>query len=230
MGGAQACACIKSLNDESIFNDFFKDLLINEKPVQDIYDVITIKKGSKVTNEINEKKWFIIIESLLNNPNNKEISINYWQKVIKYTKENSKENYLILGLFFFPFDKLEDCKTYFIKFYNQMREETNEEKMKIISKDDLKNVLTLYIYLISRGAAEDLQALSNDPKNMVDYFNTVFSNENIEKYVNEKFLSNEEDEIDINTFLNNHYKLINDNSLIRNEISENYYKNNIEKK
>ena len=45
MGGAQACACIKSLNDESIFNDFFKDLLINEKPVQDIYDVITIKKG-----------------------------------------------------------------------------------------------------------------------------------------------------------------------------------------
>lgn len=111
-----------------------------------------------------------------------------------------------------------------------MREETNEEKMKIISKDDLKNVLTLYIYLISRGAAEDLQALSNDPKNMVDYFNTVFSNENIEKYVNEKFLSNDEDEIDINTFLNNHYKLINDNSLIRNEISENYYKNNIEKK
>ena len=111
-----------------------------------------------------------------------------------------------------------------------MREETNEEKMKMISKDELKNILTIYIYMISRGAAEDLQALSNDPKNMVDYCNTVFSDENIEKYVNEKFLSNEEDEIDINTFLNNHYKLINDNSLIRNEISQNYYKNNIEKK
>jgi hypothetical protein len=230
MGGAQACACIKSLNDESIFNDFFKDLLINEKPVQDIYDVITIKKGSKVTNEINDKKWFIIIESILYNLNNKEISINYWQKVIKYIKENSKENYLILSLFFFPHDKLEDCKTYFIKFLNLMREETNEEKMKMISKDELKNILTIYIYMISRGAAEDLQALSNDPKNMVDYCNTVFSDENIEKYVNEKFLSNEEDEIDINTFLNNHYKLINDNSLIRNEISQNYYKNNIEKK
>ena len=104
MGGAQACACIKSLNDESIFNDFFKDLLINEKPVQDIYDVITIKKGSKVTNEINDKKWFIIIESILYNLNNKEISINYWQKVIKYIKENSKENYLILSLFFFLHD------------------------------------------------------------------------------------------------------------------------------
>jgi hypothetical protein len=230
MGGAQACACIKSLNDESILNDFFKDLLINEKPVQDIYDVITIKKGSKVTNEINDKKWFIIIESILYNLNNKEISINYWQKVIKYIKENSKENYLILSLFFFPHDKLEDCKTYFIKFLNLMREETNEEKMKMISKDELKNILTIYIYMISRGAAEDLQALSNDPKNMVDYCNTVFSDENIEKYVNEKFLSNEEDEIDINTFLNNHYKLINDNSLIRNEISQNYYKNNIEKK
>ena len=230
MGGVEACACIKSLKDETIFNEFFKELILNEKPIQDIYDVITIKKGSKVSNEINDKKWFIIIESILYNLNNKEISINYWQKVIKYIKENSKENYLILSLFFFPHDKLEDCKTYFIKFLNLMREETNEEKMKMISKDDLKNILTLYIYIISRGAAEDLQALSNNPKNMVDYCNTVFSDENIEKYVNEKFLSNDEDEIDINTFLNNHYKLINDNSLIRNEISQNYYKNNIDKK
>ena len=106
MGGVEACACIKSLKDETIFNEFFKELILNEKPIQDIYDVITIKKGSKVSNEINDKKWFIIIESILINPQNKEISINYWQKAIKYSKENSKENYLILSLFFFPPNKL----------------------------------------------------------------------------------------------------------------------------
>ena len=219
MGGVEACACIKSLKDETIFNEFFKELILNEKPIQDIYDVITIKKGSKVSNEINDKKWFIIIESILN-PQNKEISINYWQKAIKYSKENSKENYLILSLFFFPPNKLEDFKIYFTKFLNQMRDEKNEEKMKIISKAELKNILKMYIYLISRGAAEDLQALSNDPKNLVDYCLLVFSDEQIEKYINEKFLNNETDEIDISNFFDNHYKLLNDNSLIRNEISE----------
>ena len=220
MGGVEACACIKSLKDETIFNEFFKELILNEKPIQDIYDVITIKKGSKVSNEINDKKWFIIIESILINRQNKEISINYWQKAIKYSKENSKENYLILSLFFFPPNKLEDFKIYFTKFLNQMRDEKNEEKMKIISKEELKNILKMYIYLISRGAAEDLQALSNDPKNLVDYCLLVFSDEQIEKYINEKFLNNETDEIDISNFFDNHYKLLNDNSLIRNEISE----------
>ena len=88
MGGVEACACIRSLKDETIFNEFFKELVLIEKPIQDIYEVIKAKK-QKVSSEINDKKWFFIIESILTNPRNKEISIKGWYIFGGKTKSDS---------------------------------------------------------------------------------------------------------------------------------------------
>ena len=66
------CGCVNQTPFESILDLFWNGILIRNKCLRDIVDLIRTKK--KGTSNIDKKKLDLFIEALLINPDYKEIS------------------------------------------------------------------------------------------------------------------------------------------------------------
>lgn len=92
------CGCVNQTPFESILDLFWNGILIRNKSLRDIVDLIRTKK--KGTSNIDKKKLDLFIEALLINPDYKEISYKLFNNSLNEARKKNNEGLFFLSLLF----------------------------------------------------------------------------------------------------------------------------------
>ena len=217
------CTCIRSPSDAQLFKDFYNSFIIRGKPHRDFFDLIRSKKcGSK--DNLSDKKWLIIKECFLISEKNKDNTLSFWDNVVKFARETSNEDYLLLCLLFLCENNEENCKQYFLSFCSEICNfDINciikDKKMK---KTIIENVLMLYLNVVSFLGVEYVKSNSGNEAIFTEKHYKIYDEANINDYLQNSLLKEyrEEDWVDYEQFFEEKYDIIRDDYIIRYDILE----------
>lgn len=106
---------------------------------------------------------------------------------------------------------------------------TESKKKVYIRKEDLVEILLAYTSLVSKHLANNISNKSNDPHKFVDLFNSVFDEEPQKDLVVE-ILNKYPVNIDLETFIDEKYKLIRNQRIREELVNMNYVRHKMEDK
>jgi hypothetical protein len=215
------CHCKHRISIDSLLNLFWNNLIIREKTFDEIVDIIRTKKTGTI--EITKKKWDLFIDLLLTNPDYKDISKQYFNKVLNESRKRKNEGLLFLSILFLgKGNDLELTKSFLSialtqgglnnSIYLNMNNRNN-----LIRKKDLNDVIFFYIEMISLMCIDCLSSISDNKENFINELNKSFCLDNLEKFIQLRIFENYcfDDLIDIENFIREKHNILSNDSFIR---------------
>ncbi|MCQ2821658.1 MAG: hypothetical protein MJ252_30740 [archaeon] len=222
------CDCGRTVPPADILNQFWADLKIREKELDDVINMINAKKGR--AKQISDPKFRQFIEVLVENPNYHEESIKVFIEALMKFREKEEGYFFLAMLFLSKPNSLEaaDLEKFITKFCtiwkNQIQakntlSETKDTKKKIIKTQNLKDLVFLYVNMISHVGIRFLAGLSEDPNFFNSYFEGPYAEDRLLPFVEENYFKKYTGEdTDVESFFKDNLAHLQDDTWIRNEL------------
>lgn len=222
------CDCARTTDPSGIFNAFWAGCKIREKDKDDLINMIKAKKGR--SKQIQETKFKQFVDNLLENENYHEESAKLFQEALKESRKID-EGYFFLSCLFLakptPEDQ-ENVQKFVDKFVNvwkgnvQIKDsliEAKGDQKASVKTQNLKELLNFYVKMVSQLGVQFVASQADNKELFVDYFSVPFSDEKIQKFVDERFLEKyKADQTELEAFFTENLKHLQDDLWIRNEL------------
>jgi hypothetical protein len=222
------CGCVRNDNFDNLIRNFYDGLIIKNKEINDVFELIKIKKSN--TSKINKKKWEIFEDNLLLNPKFMEQSKKFFNYCLEESRKkyDKNEGYFFISILFFCQSNFEDFIKIFISCCHSqagLKEELfNENEKNFIKNEKLKKILLFYLHLITNYCVDFIKELDDNPELFSEEFNKIFDEESVEKFFNENIFENyfDVENVEIEKFFKDKLNLLKNDNLIKTTIY-NYY-------
>lgn len=225
-----ACACGNRTNYETLYNDFFKDLIIRRKQITDYKEMVKIhiSKGNAT-----DKKMLQLIDKILKHEEQNEMSIQFWTDAKK--RKETEQRTLFLAIIFLCIKNKDEAQKAFKELssicFGQKSKFEEKNSDIYVEKEYLLHIVKFYIELISQIAINHISILSFNKLEFENYLNCVFSEKVIEKYMDDLFNRYDNiDKINLFEFFDFYYENLANDSKVRSDLEKTYdisFKNNI---
>ena len=202
------CGCINQTPFESILDLFWNGILIRNKSLNDIVDLIRTKK--KGTGNIDKKKLDLFIEALLINPDYKEISYKLFNNSLNEARKKNNEGLFFLSLLFLGKGNETELTKNFLSIAmtqgglkNSILINLNNSK-NLIKKESLMNV-------------EILSDINDNKEIFIQELNNKFCLENQKQFIDNKIFENyqNDEDIEIESFIIDKFTILINDTYIR---------------
>jgi len=222
------CGCVRNDNFDNLIRNFYDGLIIKNKEINDVFELIKIKKSN--TSKINKKKWEIFEDNLLLNPKFMEQSKKFFNYCLEESRKkyDKNEGYFFISILFFCQSNFEDFIKIFISCCHSqagLKEELfNENEKNFIKNEKLKKILLFYLHLITNYCVDFINELDDNPELFSEEFNKIFDDESVEKFFNENIFENyfDVENVEIEKFFKEKLNLLKNDNLIRTTIYNDY--------
>jgi len=222
------CGCVRNDNFDNLIRNFYDGLIIKNKEINDVFELIKIKKSN--TSKINKKKWEIFEDNLLLNPKFMEQSKKFFNYCLEESRKkyDKNEGYFFISILFFCQSNFEDFIKIFISCCHSqagLKEELfNENEKNFIKNEKLKKILLFYLHLITNYCVDFIKELDDNPELFSEEFNKIFDDESVEKFFNENIFENyfDVENVEIEKFFKEKLNLLKNDNLIRTTIYNDY--------
>lgn len=222
------CGCVRNDNFDNLIRNFYDGLIIKNKEINDVFELIKIKKSN--TSKINKKKWEIFEDNLLLNPKFIEQSKKFFNYCLEESRKkyDKNEGYFFISILFFCQSNFEDFIKIFISCCHSqagLKEELfNENEKNFIKNEKLKKILLFYLHLITNYCVDFIKELDDNPELFSEEFNKIFDDESVEKFFNENIFEYyfDVENVEIEKFFKEKLNLLKNDNLIRTTIYKDY--------
>jgi hypothetical protein len=224
------CGCVRNESFDNIIRNFYDGLIIKNKDINDVFELIKIKKSN--TSKINKKKWEIFQDNLLVNPKLLEQSKKFFNFCLEESRNNydKNEGYFFVSILFFCQSNFEDfIKNFILCCHSQAGLKSDlyydeNEKKNLMKNNKLKLILLFYLNLITNYCLNFVKDLDDNPDLFYEEFSKIFSKEVVEKFFDENIFEkiSEVENIDIENFFKEKLNLLKNDNLIRSTIYNDY--------
>ena len=215
------CGCINQTPFESIFDLFWNGILIRNKSLNDIVDLIRTKK--KGTGNIDKKKLDLFIEALLINPDYKEISYKLFNNSLNEARKKNNEGLFFLSLLFLGKGNETELTKNFLSIAmtqgglkNSILINLNNSK-NLIKKESLYELISFYVNMISLMNVEILSDINDNKEIFIQELNNKFCLENQKQFIDNKIFENyqNDEDIEIESFIIDKFTILINDTYIR---------------
>ena len=215
------CGCINQTPFESILDLFWNGILIRNKSLNDIVDLIRTKK--KGTGNIDKKKWDLFIEALLINPDYKEISYKLFNNSLNEARKKNNEGLFFLSLLFLGKGNETELTKNFLSIAmtqgglkNSILINLNNSK-NLIKKESLYELISFYVNMISLMNVEILSDINDNKEIFIQELNNKFCLENQKQFIDNKIFENyqNDEDIEIESFIIDKFTILINDTYIR---------------
>ena len=214
------CGCINQTPFESILDLFWNGILIRNKSLNDIVDLIRTKK--KGTGNIDKKKLDLFIEALLINPDYKEISYKLFNNSLNEARKKNNEGLFFLSLLFLGKGNETELTKNFLSIAmtqgglkNSILINLNNSK-NLIKKESLYELISFYVNMISLMNVEILSDINDNKEIFIQELNK-FCLENQKQFIDNKIFENyqNDEDIEIESFIIDKFTILINDTYIR---------------
>ena len=215
------CGCINQIPFESILDLFWNGILIRNKSLNDIVDLIRTKK--KGTGNIDKKKLDLFIEALLINPDYKEISYKLFNNSLNEARKKNNEGLFFLSLLFLGKGNETELTKNFLSIAmtqgglkNSILINLNNSK-NLIKKESLYELISFYVNMISLMNVEILSDINDNKEIFIQELNNKFCLENQKQFIDNKIFENyqNDEDIEIESFIIDKFTILINDTYIR---------------
>ena len=215
------CGCINQTPFESILDLFWNGILIRNKSLNDIVDLIRTKK--KGTGNIDKKKLDLLIEALLINPDYKEISYKLFNNSLNEARKKNNEGLFFLSLLFLGKGNETELTKNFLSIAmtqgglkNSILINLNNSK-NLIKKESLYELISFYVNMISLMNVEILSDINDNKEIFIQELNNKFCLENQKQFIDNKIFENyqNDEDIEIESFIIDKFTILINDTYIR---------------
>lgn len=215
------CGCINQTPFESILDLFWNGILIRNKSLNDIVDLIRTKK--KGTGNIDKKKLDLFIEALLINPDYKEISYKLFNNSLNEARKKNNEGLFFLSLLFLGKGNETELTKNFLSIAmtqgglkNSILINLNNSK-NLIKKESLYELISFYVNMISLMNVEILSDINDNKEIFIQELNNKFCLENQKQFIDNKIFENyqNDEDIEIESFIIDKFTILINDTYIR---------------
>ena len=212
------CGCVNQTPLESILDLFWNGILIRNKSLNDIVDLIrTKKKGT------GKKKLDLFIEVLLINPEYKEISYKLFNNSLNEARKKNNEGLFFLSLLFLGKGNETELTKNFLSIAmtqgglkNSILINLNNSK-NLIKKESLYELISFYVNMISLMNVEILSDINDNKEIFIQELNNKFCLENQKQFIDNKIFENyqNDEDIEIESFIIDKFTILINDTYIR---------------
>lgn len=215
------CGCVNQTPFESILDLFWNGILIRNKSLNDIVDLIRTKK--KGTGNIDKKKLDLFIEALLINPDYKEISYKLFNNSLNEARKKNNEGLFFLSLLFLGKGNETELTKNFLSIAmtqgglkNSILINLNNSK-NLIKKESLYELISFYVNMISLMNVEILSDINDNKEIFIQELNNKFCLENQKQFIDNKIFENyqNDEDIEIESFIIDKFTILINDTYIR---------------
>ncbi len=215
------CGCVNQTPLESILDLFWNGILIRNKSLNDIVDLIRTKK--KGTGNIDKKKLDLFIEALLIHPDYKEISYKLFNNSLNEARKKNNEGLFFLSLLFLGKGNETELTKNFLSIAmtqgglkNSIVINLNNSK-NLIKKESLYELISFYVNMISLMNVEILSDINDNKEIFIQELNNKFCLENQKQFIDNKIFENyqNDEDIEIESFIIDKYTILINDTYIR---------------
>jgi hypothetical protein len=215
------CGCVNQTPFESILDLFWNGILIRNKSLRDIVDLIRTKK--KGTSNIDKKKLDLFIEVLLINPDYKEISYKLFNNSLNEARKKNNEGLFFLSLLFLGKGNETELTKNFLSIAmtqgglkNSILINLNNSK-NLIKKESLYELISFYVNMISLMNVEILSDINDNKEIFIQELNNKFCLENQKQFIDNKIFENyqNDEDIEIESFIIDKFTILINDTYIR---------------
>ncbi len=215
------CGCVNQTPLESILDLFWNGILIRNKSLNDIVDLIRTKK--KGTGNIDKKKLDLFIEALLIHPDYKEISYKLFNNSLNEARKKNNEGLFFLSLLFLGKGNETELTKNFLSIAmtqgglkNSIVINLNNSK-NLIKKESLSELISFYVNMISLMNVEILSDINDNKEIFIQELNNKFCLENQKQFIDNKIFENyqNDEDIEIESFIIDKYTILINDTYIR---------------
>ena len=215
------CGCVNQTPFESILDLFWNGILIRNKSLNDIVDLIRTKK--KGTGNIDKKKLDLFIEALLINPDYKEISYKLFNNSLNEARKKNNEGLFFLSLLFLGKGNETELTKNFLSIAmtqgglkNSILINLNNSKT-LIKKESLYELISFYVNMISLMNVEILSDINDNKEIFIQELNNKFCLENQKQFIDNKIFENyqNDEDIEIESFIIDKFTILINDTYIR---------------
>ena len=215
------CGCVNQTPLESILDLFWNGILIRNKSLNDIVDLIRTKK--KGTGNIDKKKLDLFIEALLINPDYKEISYKLFNNSLNEARKKNNEGLFFLSLLFLGKGNETELTKNFLSIAmtqgglkNSILINLNNSK-NLIKKESLYELISFYVNMISLMNVEILSDINDNKEIFIQELNNKFCLENQKQFIDNKIFENyqNDEDIEIESFIIDKFTILINDTYIR---------------
>lgn len=215
------CGCVNQTPFESILDLFWNGILIRNKSLRDIVDLIRTKK--KGTSNIDKKKLDLFIEALLINPDYKEISYKLFNNSLNEARKKNNEGLFFLSLLFLGKGNETELTKNFLSIAmtqgglkNSILINLNNSK-NLIKKESLYELISFYVNMISLMNVEILSDINDNKEIFIQELNNKFCLENQKQFIDNKIFENyqNDEDIEIESFIIDKFTILINDTYIR---------------
>ena len=205
----------------SILDLFWNGILIRNKSLNDIVDLIRTKK--KGTGNIDKKKLDLFIEALLIHPDYKEISYKLFNNSLNEARKKNNEGLFFLSLLFLGKGNETELTKNFLSIAmtqgglkNSIVINLNNSK-NLIKKESLYELISFYVNMISLMNVEILSDINDNKEIFIQELNNKFCLENQKQFIDNKIFENyqNDEDIEIESFIIDKYTILINDTYIR---------------
>ena len=215
------CGCINQTPFESILDLFWNGILIRNKSLNDIVDLIRTKK--KGTGNIDKKKLDLFIEALLIHPDYKEIAYKLFNNSLNEARKKNNEGLFFLSLLFLGKGNETELTKNFLSIAmtqgglkNSILINLNNSK-NLIKKESLYELISFYVNMISLMNVEILSDINDNKEIFIQELNNKFCLENQKQFIDNKIFENyqNDEDIEIESFIIDKFTILINDTYIR---------------
>ena len=215
------CGWVNQTPFESILDLFWNGILIRNKSLRDIVDLIRAKK--KGTSNIDKKKLDLFIEALLINPDYKEISYKLFNNSLNEARKKNNEGLFFLSLLFLGKGNETELTKNFLSIAmtqgglkNSILINLNNSK-NLIKKESLYELISFYVNMISLMNVEILSDINDNKEIFIQELNNKFCLENQKQFIDNKIFENyqNDEDIEIESFIIDKFTILINDTYIR---------------